>query len=82
MRVDQDMIDEVYRNYPPGTIYIPLRDYTVDEHEENLVTESSQIRTNGMDMWHYSQPGYIYNNGKWAEIISSKSTKELNFSIF
>ena len=62
-----DLLEEAKRRYPVGTKYksvIPNdREYTVDEQSFSL--------RNANHVWGEANKGSLYDNGKWAEIIST-----------
>ncbi|QQV89884.1 hypothetical protein Calle3_61 [Cellulophaga phage Calle_3] len=57
--------------YKKGVVYKPIR--SVVSMEGSVIKSNGEIRTNNRgDIWTCSQKGYIYHNGRWADVITDK----------
>ena len=78
--VDENLIAEAKRRYPPGTIFTPahiktIHHYTViDNSYYNSICGTIEVDVIEKDFWS----PLIYDDGKWATIIYSPQLKEIS----
>jgi hypothetical protein len=75
LNTEADFLVKILRDYPVGTTFIPVGDG--DNYKPYTVTESSNIcNSKGRYGYWFLNPGhegYLYHNGKWAEIIPNET---------
>lgn len=78
VRTPDEMLEYARKQYPIGTEYVPLQrdNYTVVEqttcyHEPKWLSNGLYIYSNSA-----SAAGYIFADGKWAEVVTENKTKK------
>lgn len=74
---EYNLLEEAKRRYPIGTKYIGLNSNGNGVYENGISRYNPESETKGF-IWVELSNGFIYVNGKWAEIISeSKDSKSI-----
>ncbi len=68
--VTEEMLEKAKRDYPIGTIYIPLSNSGSKEFTKRTAYRKPRELNSGIDVGF----GYIYYHNKWAEIVKPIET--------
>lgn len=73
---DKENLERAKREYTPGTKFkiIGGSGFASEDGNETTVPKDVNIKLHGNNISYYGLPGYIYHDGKWADIIEPVTT--------
>jgi len=69
-----ELIREIKRRYPDGSEYIPLQLPKNENRDKKYYIDHQSLVGGKTLAWSAGDPGFIYQDGEWADIINSKET--------